>query len=385
MATASSPLRHVSGQYNSSQLPVDDRSNANLSFLGHVRQIRAEAQNLIRYASELKGKLMDPHLNITDVVMEWQAVQLPIYQQHQANVKDLFALIRKLMEDNPVLLDRNADAITQMGDVWERVDPHWPRFAENEAPDENALLARVAAVDALLCEVIKAAEILTLPERVNERLRELRVGQTINFHVEFSEELPEPAARVLALHYLHDHPLIVLGVVDVENGLIYRASSSIWQRRLSPVYVALPAILGGLLVYLGYTYLPFLKGNVPHNYNDVLPYVTAYTSIIGGGFAHTAVDTVKQYRTSQEQTFTALGDLLMWIHVKQAPIIAGTVLLWIGFVGLILLQGADWGAAFFVGYSIDSFVDLFLQRFTSVTSPHTYAVKTQITQTAKSV
>jgi len=99
MATASSPLRHVSGQYNSSQLPVDDRSNANLSFLGHVRQIRAEAQNLIRYACELKGKLMDPHLNITDVVMEWQAVQLPIYQQHQANVKDLFALIRKLMED----------------------------------------------------------------------------------------------------------------------------------------------------------------------------------------------------------------------------------------------------------------------------------------------
>jgi len=354
-----------------------------LRFLGHVREIRAEAQNLIRYLRELKDKLMDPHLVIVDVVNEWQTVQSPAYQQHQVNVKELFAVIKKLMEDNPVLLDRNGDAITQMGNVWERIDPQWPRFAENETPDENAALARIAIVDALLCEVIKTAEILTLPERINERLRELRVGQTINFNTEFSEELPEPAARVLALHYLHDHPLMVLGVVDVENGLIYRASSNIWQRRLSPVYIALPAILGGFVVYLSYTFLPLLKGNVPHNYNEVLPFVTAYISIIAGGFAHTAVDTVKQYRTSSGQTFTALGDLLMWIHVKQAPIMGGIILLWIGFVGLILLQGPDWGAGFFIGYSIDSFVDLFLQRFATVSASRTDTIKTQIAQSAR--
>jgi len=372
----------MSHEYNSSQLPLDDRSNANLLFLGHVRQIRAEAQNLIRYARELKDKLMDPNLKIADVAKEWQTVQIPAYQKHQTNVKDLFAIIKKLMEDNPVLLNRNGDAITQMENVWERVDPLWPKFAENETTDENIVLARITSIDTLLCEVIKTAEILTLPERINERLRELRVGQTINFNAEFSEELPEPAARVLALHYLHDHPLIVLGVVDVENGLIYRASSNIWQRRLSPVYIALPAIIGGLVVFLGYTFLPLLKGSVPHNYNEVLPYVTAYISIIAGGFAHTAVDTVKQYRTSSEQTFTALGDLLMWIHVKQASIMGGTALLWIGFVGLILLQGPDWGAAFFVGYSIDSFVDLFLQRFTTVATSRTDTLKTQISARA---
>jgi hypothetical protein len=383
MATASSPLHHASSQYYNSQLLLDDRSNANLLFLGHVRQIRAEAQNLIRYSRELKDKLTDPNLNIADVAKEWQTIQLPAYQQHLANVKDLFAVIKKLMEDNPILLDRNGDAITQMGDVWERVDPQWPRFAENEAPDENVTLARIVTVDALLCEVIKTAEILTLPERINERLRELRVGQTINFNTEFSEELPEPAARVLALHYLHDHPLMVLGVVDVESGLIYRASSNIWQRRLSPVYIAIPAVVGGLAVYLSYTFLPFLNGTVPHNYNDVLPFVTAYISIIAGGFAHTAVDTVKQYRTSSGQTFTALGDLLMWIHVKKAPLMGGTVLLWIGFVGLILLQGPDWGVAFFIGYSIDSFVDLFLQRFATVSTSRTDTLKTQITQPAR--
>jgi len=381
MATASSPLGHRSGQFNSALVSLHDRSRANLLFLGHVREIRAEAQNLLRYANELKDKLMDPHLNIADVGYTWRTVQMAAYQRDDAQVKDLFTVIRKLMEDNPVLLDRDGDAIITMENVWERVDPQWPRFPENEDPDENALLAQIAEVDAILCEVIRAAEILTLPDRINDRLRELRVGQCINFHAEFSDELPEPVARMIALHYLHDHPLIVIGVVDVENGLIYRASSNVWQRRLSPLYIALPAILGGILVYLGYTFLPFLNGNVPHNFYDVLPYVRAYSFVIAGGFAHTAVDTIKQYRANKGQTFTALGDLLMWIHVKQAPIFAGILLLWMGFVGLIVSQqGPDWEAAFFIGYSIDSFVDLFLQRFTTVAKTRTDAIKTQLTQ-----
>jgi hypothetical protein len=384
MATRSSPLHHSSRQFNSSLLSLQGRSQSGLLFLGHIREIRAEAQNLQRYALELKSKLTDPHLQIAEVAHTWQTVQMSVYQQHNASIKDLFIVIRKLMEDNPVLLDCNGDAIITMENVWERVDPQWPRFPENETPDENAILAQIVEVDAILCEVIRAAEILTLPDRINERLSELRVGQTINFHAEFSDELQEPAARMIALNYLHDHPLIVMGVVDVENGLIYRASSNIWQRRLSPVYIALPAILGGCIVYLSYTFLPLLKGNGPHNYNDVLPYVMAYIAIIAGGFAHTAVDAVKQYRSNKGQTFTALGDLLMWIHVKEAPIFAGILLLWMGFVGLIFTQqGPDWGAAFFVGYSIDSFVDLFLQRFTSVASTRTDTLRTQFTQPSK--
>ncbi|HLZ55606.1 MAG TPA: hypothetical protein VKR06_01555 [Ktedonosporobacter sp.] len=384
MITASSPPRHPSGQFNNVSLSWQYKNKANALFLGYIREIRAEAQNLQRYLVELKAKLIDPHQKIAAVAQSWQTVQMLAYQRHDARVKDLFAALRKLMEENPALLNYDGDAIVTMENIWERVDPQWPKFSENENLDENVVLAQIADVDTILCEVIRAAEKLTLPDRVNDRLRELRVGQTINFHAEFSDELPELAPRILALTYLHDHPLIVLGVVDVENGLIYRASSSIWQRRLSPVYIALPAILGGILVYLSYTFLPFLKGDVPHHSADVLPYVTSYLSVIAGGFAHTAVDTVKQYRSNKGQAFTALGDLLMWIHVKEGPIIAGTLLLWLGFVGLVISQqGTDWGAAFFVGYSIDSFVDLFLQRFTTVVTTRTDALKAQLAQAPK--
>ena len=378
MATTSSSPSNSSGQLNGLQSPLSE-SNARLLFLGHIREIRAEAQNLQRYALDLKGKLTDQHLSIVEVAKTWQTIQIPVYQSNDAHVKDLFTIIKKLMEDHPLLLERDGDAITTMENIWERIDPQWPRFPENQVPDENTVLAQIAAVDATLCEVIRAAEILTLPERVNERLKELHVGQTINFHAEFSDELPELPARISALKYMHDHPLIILGVVDVDNGLIYRASSNPWQQRLSPVYVALPAVLGGCLVYLAYTFMPLLKGNVPHNFYDVLPYIVAYIAVIAGGFAHTAVDTVKQYRASNDQSFTALGDLLMWIHVKQAPLFAGILLLWIGFIGLVLLQGPDWQAGFFIGYSIDSFIDIFLQRFTSVASVRTDALKAQFT------
>ena len=192
MDTVSSPLRHSSRQVSSSFF---DRSNANLLFLGHVREIRAEAQNLQQYEIELKSKLTDPHLNIADVAHTWQTVQMPAYQRHVIHVKDLFTVIGKLMEDNPVLLDRDGDAIIKIENSWERVDPLWPRFPENQDPDENAMLTTIGEVDKILCQVIREAEILTLPERINDRLSELRVGQYIDFHAEFSDELPEPAAR----------------------------------------------------------------------------------------------------------------------------------------------------------------------------------------------
>jgi hypothetical protein len=59
----------------------------------------------------------------------------------------------------------------------------------------------------------------------------------------------------------------------------------------------------------------------------------------------------------------------LWVHVKQVSILAGILTLWAGYIILIVIQQiADAGAAFFVGYSIDSFMDLFLVRFTGIAS-----------------
>ena len=60
--------------------------------------------------------------------------------------------------------------------------------------------------------------------------------------------------------------------------------------------------------------------------------------------------------------------------------IAGVASLIVGIVGLVLLTPKiDWATAFFVGYSIDNFVVLFLQRFSKTVATNTDAIKQKLT------
>ena len=58
-----------------------------------------------------------------------------------------------------------------------------------------------------------------------------------------------------------------------------------------------------------------------------------------------------------------MTDWLLWVHVKETPIVYGIVSLWVGLVGMTALGQGGVSGAFFIGYSLDSFVDLFLSRF----------------------
>ncbi len=94
-----------------------------------------------------------------------------------------------------------------------------------------------------------------------------------------------------------------------------------------------------------------------------------YIAVMAGGLVHTFVDVWKQYQTKPDLARNILGNWVLWVHVKQISIISGILTLWVGFIILIAVQQiGDAGAAFFAGYSIDSFVDLFLGRFTDTAS-----------------
>ena len=69
----------------------------------------------------------------------------------------------------------------------------------------------------------------------------------------------------------------------------------------------------------------------------------------------------------------------MWIHVKELSIAMSIISLWIGVIGLAWLQGDVMPSnAFFVGYSIDSFMDLFLERFATTASTKAKAIAATI-------
>ena len=371
-------MRSISSALSS--VPGSERK-ANLLLLGHVRDIRTEAQNLHKTVCLLTKTLKDE--NIADAEMETGVkhelqVGRQIISAHEAQIREHFASIRSILERYPELYDRDGDMITSIQDNWDRMISGWSELSVEQPLHEKELLRQLDDIEKNLFELMVSAEKLTFPDRLNEKLEEMRIGQPLDFVAEFSDEFPAREYQLRALQYLREHSGLVMGVVDVEHGLIYRASSHFWRRLISPVFITGCAVVGALMVVLLHVLNVFPDVGLDNLLRD-------YVAIIIGGLAHTLVDALKQYRTRGEHTFIALGDLVMWAHIKEVPILISVLLLWVGFLGIAFSgQGKDWQAAFFVGYSIDSVIDLFLLRFTGEASKRLEAVRTQQPQQTSS-
>jgi hypothetical protein len=229
---------------------------------------------------------------------------------------------------------------------------------------EEAIVA-VAEAEAHFDELIYHCCLVTIPPRVNQHLETLRVGQRLDFHDAFRDEVAKDADRARLLKYLSVHPAAVSGLVDADAGVIYYVSPD-GGRRLRSFAMIGAALLGGagiaiVLARLG-SWLSLVEWPVPPQRTGEL--LVAYLFLVIGAAAHIGVDVLKQSRSGTGTAPSALDDGLLWVHVKEVPIVAGIASLWVGLLGLAVLQpSVGWQTAFFVGYSIDSFVDLFLQRF----------------------
>lgn len=71
-----------------------------------------------------------------------------------------------------------------------------------------------------------------------------------------------------------------------------------------------------------------------------------------------------------------LSDWLLRIHVKEASFMLSAGSLAVAPIAMaFFFDTVEWSTAFFVGYSYDSFLDLFLQRFEGVVSAATKTIK----------
>jgi hypothetical protein len=346
-------------------------------FLGFLRDIRAEAQNLQRSITDikLKSELTDKHIRTTDAETALQEGR-KIFSHTDTQIKRLFKSIRNLMEQHPRLYDWASDEITHVENVWMRVSLNWLDVLQKIPPLEDDKFKRqITKASELLDELILQIGKLTIPIRINQHLEELRIGQTLEFHLEFSDELPKLEDRQKILRHLQSHPEVIDGVVDPESGLIYHASPRKMRWLLSYILIVMFISIGVLLIFLLRTW------NILPASQSLGDLMRGYFAIIIGGIAHVGIDALKQARTNKGQSFTALEDWLLWIHVKELSIIVGIVSLWVGFIGLVFsVQNLDWPIAFFVGYSIDSFMDLFLQRFNKTASEAKEAIREQLIQ-----
>ena len=337
------------------------------SLFDSVRRIRAEALDLLKTTDEIITTLNDTSLAENDVQMRIQRASTignKIISEHGPQVQKYFEAINTLLAQHPELNVQSGEDvssdITIMRDEWEKAVWNWPNTTQGNPPSKQELLFQLSEVEQSIYTVGVTAQILTFPDLVNQRLQDMHTGEELDFFHEFSDEFYKPEFLPVAWQYLREHPHRINGFMT-ENSIIYRASPFV-PHFLSSILIIGVVASGFLLIWLDGVLHYFQLPSV-----DVL--FRGYIALMAGGLVHTFVDVWKQYQTKPDHATNMLGNWILWVHVKQASIVAGILTLWAGFIILVAIQQiGDAGAAFFAGYSIDSFIGLFLVRFTNTAS-----------------
>jgi hypothetical protein len=288
--------------------------------------------------------------------------------------------LRDLFRDIPHLYDAAGDEIAQMANLWNEAVAAAPKSG---ASADDCRANDPAARDAL-SDIAWHAALVTVPQRVAQHLRMLRVGGQLKFADSFSDELPDAADCVRMLQYLKAHPTSVSGIVDVERGVIYAASPSTRRRFLSIVMLAGLFLAGiGVIGVATQGLDRFIKSDWLFPTNRFADLVGAYVLLFVGALIHVVIDAIKQQQRSGPGAFIALDDWFMWIHVREVSNAVSIVSLWVVIFLLAVAYpfppGIDRLSALFAGYSLDSVLGIAITRFESLASSKTSALETTLT------
>jgi hypothetical protein len=284
-------------------------------------------------------------------------------------ITDRLNAAEQLLADDAQLAEDHADALARIWNAWEDLLESWE--SRNSKGLDTRLFIRY--LDAIIVRL----GILTVPARMNKNLRLLRVGASMNFHSEFKDLLPSPEVRAEVLTWIQEHPVSVCGVVDASTGTVVKAAPSAHRRALSCCSIVTAAI--GMCVFAAFSTHWVVKlhfGTIPRNVTNH-DYVWAMVFGYAGALFHVVVAILKQQResASTNRDFAALGNIAIWIHVHEGYLICYTLVIPIAAYGLILATGQIMlPTLFFLGYSIDSVLDVFLDRFGSFSQRQTEVV-----------
>ena len=338
-----------------SSLPAVDPSRR---FRGILREVRAEAQAIHR-SLDCLASACDPE-QAEGGLGEFSPAHREadrVRDRNSPRIARLLRAARQLLEENPAIYDWCSDEISQLESHWDRCLANWP---SDETDAARIVAVAVNSRDALR-ELIFVCGRLTIPARVQQHLNTLRIGEGLVFAENFQDELQTPEDCRRLLRYMADHPYVVSGVIDCQKGTIFRASSRGVRRLASYIGLATLVILGYAAIFLA-TWIPAEQWAPAGRFSEL---AAAYSCLMAGAVVHLLVGGVKQARQDAADGIVAVKDWLLWVHVREASLALSIIYLWIGLVGLVFLvePPLSWATAFFVGYSIDSFVDLFMDRF----------------------
>ncbi len=332
--------------------PVPRITGGEKRIIAFLRELREEIQNLQEAMDHVRAASALTDANAQSVIAAAAQESREKFDRNQRGITSRLYAIQSVFDSSEDLHAQYGDAIAEISNRWDDLSAYWPAGDE----DTPKLMARIRKTSDDMARIVYLCALLTVPERVNQNLATMRVGQAMDFRMQFHDEIPSEEQGKKLLEYLAVHPKLVHGLVDAEAGLIYRSSSH-KARRAASLLIFLVALLLPLVLYM-----PGLLNAIQPNLNpgDLM---RVYAAIAVGSLVHVAVSMLKQQRSGKAGAGTLVADWLLWVHVKETPIVYGIMSLWVGLAGMAALGQNSISGAFFVGYSLDSFVDLFLSRF----------------------
>jgi hypothetical protein len=296
-----------------------------------------------------------------------------IFGRKVDGITDRLNAAEQLLAEDAHLAEDLADALARIWNAWEDLLESWE--SRNTKGLDTQLFIRY--LDAIIVKL----GILTVPARINKNLRLLRVGAAMNFQTEFKELLPSPEIRAEVLTWIQEHPVSVCGVVNTTTGTIVKAAPTAHRRAFSCCLILTVAI--GICVMAAFSsrWLDELHvGTIPLNVTNH-DYVWAMVFGYAGALFHIVVAILKQQKGTAppSRDFAAIGNLAIWIHVHEGYLIWYTLVIPVAVYALILASGQIMlPTLFFLGYSIDSVLDIFLDRFDSFSQRQTEIITNSI-------
>jgi hypothetical protein len=326
---------------------------------GHLREIRAAAQWLQDSTAEALSRAAGLDAGLR-VVSTTGALSSALQQRLDAVVTPQLDAIRQLFLADAEEYDWCADQVATISLTWASIKDLWPTAAMQWGDIEQKLGELSSKVDQLVYECAS----LTLSPRVNDVLCNLRIGQALDFDFEFESELPKDSGlrKRLLLELAQQGGVLQAGVVDAEERMIYKIAESRKEQIWSAVRLVLWLLAGAAIIP---AILAVLKS--PTTWMDLLPTLLKdYALIFAGSGAHLAVAAIKASKAQTRPSFQPINDWVLWLHVRETKVFWGFAYVWLGYVLLTMstsIEKLNWEAAFFAGYSIDSVVELLLERF----------------------